>query len=107
MLKKKRKNLVDESQNVVKFYKIDVLYYHVDDLQWWKENKRDFPLIAIMARVLLSRELTSCFQERVFSCAEFVGNNLGTSTLSNREEKSGWFESIKICIRFILACIKT
>ena len=51
---------------IVDSYKLDVLYNHVDILLWWKENERLFPLIALMARVFLSREPKSCFQEIFF-----------------------------------------
>jgi hypothetical protein len=83
---KKRRN-ADGSVSQVQMYKVDALYNHIDILQWWKENEHAFPTIALMARVYLSRELTSCFQERVFSAAGFVGNKLRTCTLDHREEK--------------------
>ena len=68
-------------------YSIDALYHHVDVLQWWKENETKFPTLAIMARIFLSRELTSCFQERVFSIGGFTGNKYRTATLDDRAEK--------------------
>ena len=66
---------------------MDALYHHVDVLQWWKDNQTKFPTIALMAGVYLSRELTSCFQERVFSIAGFTGNKLRTRTNDDRAEK--------------------
>jgi len=41
------------------------LYQHVDVLNWSKINVSEFPSIAIMARMYLSRELSSAYQERI------------------------------------------
>jgi len=71
----------------VRVYSIDALYGHVDALEWWKENEIKYPTLALMARVYLSRELSSCFQERVFSIAGFTGNKLRTTTDDDRAEK--------------------
>jgi len=70
-----------------KIYSIDTLYGHIDALEWWKENEIKYPTLALMARVFLSRELSSCFQERVFSIAGFTGNKLRTTTDDGRAEK--------------------
>eukprot|EP00957_Ditylum_brightwellii_P181433 13820546-Ditylum_brightwellii.AAC.1 len=71
----------------VDVYKLDLLYHHIDVLMWWKLNATSFPSIAIMARVYLSRELTSCFQERVFSIGGYVSNRLRSCTDEDRAEK--------------------
>ena len=71
----------------VRVYSIDALYGHVDALEWWKENEIKYPTLALMARVYLSQELSSCFQERVFSIAGFTGNKLRTTTDDDRAEK--------------------
>ena len=65
---------------------MDALYHHIDVLKWWKENQIRFPSLALMARIYLSRELVTCFQERVFSIAGFTGNKLRTATEDNRAE---------------------
>ena len=62
----KRKKLDNQTVTV---YLPHALYKHVDVLKWWKENAHEFPSIALMARVYLSRELTSAYQERIFSYA--------------------------------------
>lgn len=73
--------------SAVRIYSIDALYHYMDVLEWWKENDVKFPTLALMARVYLSRELSSCFQERVFSIAGFTGNKLRTTTIDDRAEK--------------------
>ena len=72
---------------VVRVYSIDALYGHIDALEWWKENEIKYPTLALMAWVYLSRELSSCFQERVFSISGFTGNKLRTTTDDDRAEK--------------------
>ena len=72
---------------LTRVYSIDALYGHIDALEWWKENEIKYPTLALMARVYLSRELSSCFQERVFSIAGFTGNKLRTTTDDDRAEK--------------------
>ena len=71
----------------VRVYSIDALYGHIDALEWWKENEIKYPTLALMAWVYLSRELSSCFQERVFSIAGFAGNKLRMTTDDDRAEK--------------------
>ena len=84
----KRKKLPNGTYSLVRMYKLEVLYKHINILKWWKENEKVFPTIAIMARIYLSRELTSCFEERIFSSAGYIGNKkLRTCTLPAREEK--------------------
>ena len=86
--------------SVVRTYKLEVLYEHVNILKWWKGDEKLFPTIAIMARVYFSRELTSCFQERGFSSAGYTGNKLRTRTLLASEEKLyGWEKSIEMHIK--------
>ena len=68
-------------------YSIDDLYGHIDALERWKENEIKYPTLALMARVYLSRELSSCFQERVFSIAGFIGNKLRMTTDDDRTKK--------------------
>ena len=69
----------------VRVYSIDALYGHIDAL--WKENKIKYSTLALMAWVYLSRELSSCLQERVFSSAGFTGNKLRITTDDDRAEK--------------------
>ena len=45
---------------------------NVDVLKWSKENAHEFPSIALIARVYLSRELTSSYQEHIFSNGAFI-----------------------------------
>ena len=87
VVSRKRKRLLDGTYSLVRTYKVEVPYEHINILKWWNGNEKVFPTIAIMARINLSRELTSCFQERVFSSAGYVGNKLHSHTLLARLEK--------------------
>ena len=63
------------------------LYEHIDVLDWWRKNAPEFPSIAIMARVYLSRELSSAYQERIFSNGGYICNELRQSLQDERCEK--------------------
>ena len=63
------------------------LYQHIDVLNWWRLNAHEFPSISIMARVYLSRELSSAYQERIFSNGGYICNELRQSLLDDRSEK--------------------
>ena len=80
----KKKKLDNQTVTV---YLPHALYKHVDVLKWWKENAHEFPSIALMARVYLSRELTSSYQERIFSNGGFVCNDLRSALHEQRCEK--------------------
>lgn len=101
------KKMRDMNGRVRRSYSIDALYHHVDALVWWKENEVKFPTLALMARIYLSRELASCFQERVFSIAGFTGNKhlVVCGVFPSKKDSSEDIASIhevffKLCYKF-------
>jgi len=74
------------SGEVVSIFLPSKLYRHIDVLNWLKINAPEFPPIAIMARVYLSLELSSSYQERIFSNGGFVCDDWRQSLQDERCE---------------------
>ena len=54
---------------------------------WWETNSHQFPLLAIMARKILSPPGASIASERLFSCSKMVMNDLRHSLNTSHMEK--------------------
>ena len=64
------------------------LYYRVDVLDWFaKKGESQFPSISLLARIHLSRPISSAFVERFFSVAGLVLSLKRTQLESKRAEK--------------------
>ncbi|EGZ13704.1 hypothetical protein PHYSODRAFT_453543, partial [Phytophthora sojae] len=79
-------------------YNVLQLYQDIDILQWFKETgERDFPSVALLARIYLGKPMSTAPQERFFSIAGYIVNDLRTSLDDKRAEmlcfmKANWKE---------------
>ena len=74
-----------------------------------EENEIKYSTLTLMARVYLSRELSSCFQERISLISGFTGNKLHSTTDDDRAEKlmegcvnAHFFENLEILSKMLI-----
>ena len=56
-------------------------------LEWWRKNKEDFPLVAFVARSILSAQASSAETERLFSTAGYIISKYRTRLTGSRADK--------------------
>ncbi|KAE9272461.1 hypothetical protein PR003_g30195 [Phytophthora rubi] len=68
-------------------YNLLKLYSSVDVLRWFRDHgEQGYPAIAVLARIYLAKPMSTASQERFFSLAGYVINDLRTSLDDNRAE---------------------
>ena len=71
---------VPEEDELTKYLRLPVEGADCDVLKWWKDNRKDFPHLAKMAREFLATPASTAGVERIFSACGQMHSDLRKST---------------------------